>query len=435
MQKVSRRFKFTDERIRKLKPQQKPVEYRDDNQQGFYVRVSPKGAKSFYVEYRVNGKPPTVTYCMGAVTEYDGIKVAREKAGSIRTEARDKGVDPKGEKVAARKEVKARKQKTVEDENAYTLKTFLEDVYGPFAELNQKAGGDVEQRIMGAFKDLLDTRLDQITAAHIGTWRQKRLKAGKTPKTINRYDSDLRSLLNHAVDVNVILHHPFDDLPRTQKRLKVDQDNRVRYLGQHDEHEDIRDESGAKIGERERLMKALDNPELPKYMKPMVRLALLTGLRRGELFSLVWTDIDYGQKLITVRATNAKNSKTRHVDLHPTAATLLKAWRKQQTEHNKKADRPSADIVNIHGLVFPNPDTGERFTTVKKSWQTIRATAKLQDFRFHDCRHDFASRLVQADESLQTVATLLGHGGTQITERYAHLSREQTRKAVNSLVE
>ena len=92
-----------------------------------------------------------------------------------------------------------------------------------------------------------------------------------------------------------------------------------------------------------------------------------------------------------------------------------------------------AKVRHISGLVFVNPDTEKAYTTVKKAWATLTTTAQLDDFNFHDLRHDFASRLVQSGVNLYEVKDLLGHSSITLTERYAHLAPAHKVAAVAKL--
>jgi len=84
-------------------------------------------------------------------------------------------------------------------------------------------------------------------------------------------------------------------------------------------------------------------------------------------------------------------------------------------------------------LVFPGVD-GERMEDVKTAWASITTAAAIADFRFHDLRHTFASKLVQAGVDLNTVRELLGHADIKMTLRYAHLAPELKATAVAKLV-
>jgi site-specific recombinase XerD len=89
--------------------------------------------------------------------------------------------------------------------------------------------------------------------------------------------------------------------------------------------------------------------------------------------------------------------------------------------------------VGTTDLVFSNKND-ERFDTIKKGWKTILDAAKIKNFRWHDLRHHFASRLVMSDVDLNTVRELLGHSDMTMTLRYAHLAPEHKANAVEKLV-
>ena len=97
---------------------------------------------------------------------------------------------------------------------------------------------------------------------------------------------------------------------------------------------------------------------------------------------------------------------------------MLKKWRTQ---------------ADGDGLVFPARD-GRRFNHIRRSWAGVLDVAGISDFRWHDMRHHFASRLVMADVSLNVVRELLGHADIAMTLRYAHLSPEHKAEAVAKLV-
>ncbi len=145
------------------------------------------------------------------------------------------------------------------------------------------------------------------------------------------------------------------------------------------------------------------------HIQPLTLVALNTGLRRGELFSLIWRDVDLAGKVLTVQGSSAKSGQTRRVPLNAEAVEVLTAWRKQAADHSAGA------------YVFPGEE-GARLNNVNRGWRTACKFAGLTDFRFHDCRHHFASRLVQSGTDLNVVRELLGHADLTMTLRYAHLA-------------
>ena len=147
----------------------------------------------------------------------------------------------------------------------------------------------------------------------------------------------------------------------------------------------------------------------------MVTLSLNTGLRRGELFGLTWENVDLKNNTLTVEGATSKRQTTRHVALNATAKAALKDWKPKHAS----------------GLVFPG--RAGKFWTVKKSWAALLRRAEITGFRWHDMRHDFASRLVMGGVDLYTVGELLGHDRVETTKRYAHLAPSHKAAAVGVL--
>lgn len=152
----------------------------------------------------------------------------------------------------------------------------------------------------------------------------------------------------------------------------------------------------------------------------MVLVAMNTGLRKGELFSLEWSDINFNRAILTIKGDSAKSGKTRHIPLNAIALQALKDWK---------------NMSSSEGLVFQSTKTGEVFSHVKKSWARVLERAKILNFRWHDMRHHFASKLVMAGVDLNTVRELLGHADIKMTLRYAHLAPEHKANAVAKLVD
>ena len=125
-------------------------------------------------------------------------------------------------------------------------------------------------------------------------------------------------------------------------------------------------------------------------------------------------------KMLTVVAETAKSGHTRRVPLNAEAFEVLSTWQKRQ-------GKPGSDA-----LVFPGP-SGERMTRIDTAWGSLMKAAGLKNFRLHDCRHHFASKLVQAGVDLYTVKDLLGHSEIAMTERYSHLAPDNLRAAVEKV--
>lgn len=336
-------------------------------------------------------------------------------------EARQQARIALGEQAKGGDPIEARRRK-----RSHTLRSFLAEVYGPWQRTNRKTGDETIKRLESTFSEFLPLRLPDISTWHVEKWRTDKRKRGLSAATINREVTALKAALNRAADWGLL------DTPALTKvkPLRMDKRGVVRYLSREEEKR-LRDVLAARDDKRrvERLQANAwrrergyaEYPAIGEYadhFTPLVLLALNTGLRRGELFQLTWADIDLGRAMLTVRGSGSKNAQTRHVPLNSEAVDVLRAWGPQAA-----------------GYVFPSPlDPREPLEEIKKGWLAIVATAKIEPFRFHDCRHHFASRLVQTGVDLNTVRELLGHADIKMVLRYAHLAPENTAAAVAKLV-
>jgi integrase len=273
---------------------------------------------------------------------------------------------------------------------APTLATFLTNTYGPWLAVHRKSAEKELYRLQALPWQAL--RLDQITVGVVEKHRTARLEEGRAPKTIDRDIAPLKAALTRAVDWDLLQAHPLTRL----KPLGGDPNKVVRYLS---------------AAEEKRLYAALRATE--PWLRALVPVLLNTGIRRGEAFGLRWGDVDLSRRMLTVHGQTAKSGVTRHVPLNGTAVRALKQWR--------GAVAPMPEIVVFRRQEF------------RRSWVTLLKRARIENFRVHDCRHHFASRLAQTGEPLEVIRELLGHADLRMTLRYAHLAPEQKRKAVDKI--
>ncbi|MCX7125422.1 MAG: site-specific integrase [Gammaproteobacteria bacterium] len=310
-----------------------------------------------------------------------------------------------------------------------TLKTFLTEEYAPWVKTHNISGEEAIKTIKRHFSHLLDTPIDQIKAQDIDKWRTKTLEL-KLMKvnTMNRTVTPLRSAITKAVEWGVIEQHGLAGL----KVLKYD-DTRIRYL---------------EAEEKTRLFAALENrdqkikkqrnhanewrkkrkydlyPDIQKndfadYLLPMVILALNTGIRKGELLHLKRSHINLKQGTLFVE--KSKNYLARYVPLNKKASSMLETWM-HQTENSNSP------------YLFPSPaDANKPITTMKKAWTKVVSDAGIENLRWHDLRHDFASNLVMKEVGLYVVQKLLGHKKIDQTMKYAHLAPDFIAESVKRL--
>ena len=411
--------KITARLVKSLAPHTEPYEVFDTDLAGFILRVQPSGYMRYYLAYRTpDGHRNRLR--LGRV---DALSVAQARDLALKHAARV----VTGEDVQATKQ-KAREQ--VHNAKMQTLSGFLEHKYGPWllAERPERRRSvETLARLQHNFTDLLERPLQDITPWVIEKWRAEQRKRGKAKSTINRDLTVLRSVLSKAVMWKIIEIHPLEAL----KPLKVDTHGTIRYLSNMEERRlrealdqrDMQIRTTRNRGNAWRRargyteMPTLENHAYGDHLTPMVLLSLNTGIRRGELFGMRWADVNFQTKTLLVRGETAKSGQTRHIPLNTEALQVLIAWH-QQTPGE--------------GYVFPGK-AGKRLDNVRKAWAGVLKAADIHGFRWHDMRHNFASRLVMAGVPLNTVRELLGHTTPAMTLRYAHLAPDHKAEAVERL--
>lgn len=411
------RRKINARLVQSLKPGPKPYEVFDTREPGFFLRVQPSGVMTYYLVYR-NTEGRQRRYRIGRASSGLTAEQARDVAENLRGEI-VKGRDVHAHRVEARKEADAARKRT--------LGVFLGEHYEPWARQNQAKGTDTTRRIRTNFPDLLETPMTEITPWVIEKWRTSKLKQGRSPSTINRDVFALRSCLSRAVEWRVIPYQPLQRI----KPLKTDKNPKIRFLSD-DEAQRLRDALADRDAElkasRERANEwrrergyptfpSMNKQAYADHLTPLVLVSLNTGIRRGEAFSLHWSDVDLKGRMLTIVGSKAKSKTTRHVPLNDEAFAALVAWRNQTTGN---------------GLVWPGKDGGQ-LNNVHKAWHSLMRRADIRDFRWHDLRHTFASWLVMRGVPLNTVRDLLGHAELSTTLRYAHLAPDHRAEAVNLL--
>ena len=215
----------------------------------------------------------------------------------------------------------------------------------------------------------------------------KRLQAPVRPATINREVTLLKHLFSKAIEWGKCKENPAKKVKKLKGEVK-----RVRFL--------MPDE----------VQKLLSN--CTEHLRPVVTVAVHTGMRRGELFGLKWAQLNFEHGIITLYDT--KNGERRDIPMDETVKKTLKGMERK------------SEYVFCNGR-------GEALVRVQRSFEGALKKSGIEDFHFHDLRHTFASNLVMAGEDLNTVRELLGHKDLTMTLRYAHLSPNHKTRAVNVL--
>ena len=233
--------------------------------------------------------------------------------------------------------------------------------------------------------------LEEITTGELERIRTERVSKIK-PATVNREFALLRRVFNVAIRDGKTERNPVAKLG-----MLKEPSGRVRYLT--DEEEKV-------------LMKALATD----LDRQRVTVLLQTGLRKSEFLGLRWKDIDLKAGVLTIP--RSKNGETRHVPLTSVVRTIIATL-----------PRP----LNRSALVFPNSEGKRDLRWPEKIFPAAVADAEIDDFRFHDLRHTFASRLAMENVDLLTIRDLGGWKTLSMVQRYSHLSPGHRRSAIERL--
>jgi integrase len=213
-------------------------------------------------------------------------------------------------------------------------------------------------------------------------YQTERTQAGNKSATVNRHLATIKHMFNKAVEWDWVE----EEVLKRVRRVKLLEENnrRLRFLS---------------FEECQALINNCD-----KHLRPIVIMALNTGMRRGEILSLKWDNVDLKHGFILLEIT--KNGERREIPINEMPRDTLQGIL-------RRIDIP---------YVFYDQTTGKPYQRVTRSFISACRRAGIRDFHFHDIRHTFASHLVMARVDLTTVKELLGHKTLAMTLRYAHLA-------------
>ncbi len=236
--------------------------------------------------------------------------------------------------------------------------------------------------------------LSDISPRNISEYKCLRYEEGAMPATINRE----LSLMKHAFNLAIKEWELTKTNPVSQVSMEKENNARDRWLTE----------------EEEKVL--LDKS--PGWLQELIVFAANTGMRLEEILSLTWKQVDLKRGILTV--IKSKNGEKRSIPLNRTVQTLLAS--KSKIRYLK------SDYVFTSSV-------GTRFNqgNLRRAFISARKKVGLEDFRFHDLRHTFATRLVQAGVDLYKVQRLLGHKTPLMTQRYAHHYSESLRDGVDVL--
>jgi integrase len=278
-----------------------------------------------------------------------------------------------------------------------TLSKFIEEFFTAGTS-NLSAGSiGIYRQTFNKFLPVMgDVPLTSITSKHVDQYKTARLKT-VCPTTLNIELRTLRAAFNTAIRWKLLSESPFKGVPLVRVPEK-----QPTYL--------------SKV-EFQKLLAEIKE----QWFKDLIVVAVYTGLRRGELLNLSWTDIDLGRKLIFIQSSGT-----------------------HRTKFGKRRTIPmSENVVGILQRRALNRKTNFIFWNGRKRWTdnsvshkfklAVRSSGINPDVHFHSLRHTFASWLVQEGVSLYEVQKLLGHSDIIVTQVYSHIHPETLHSTVNRI--
>lgn len=238
-------------------------------------------------------------------------------------------------------------------------------------------------------KYLIDKYLNEINKSLIDILIQEKLETGVKNATVNRMLQLVRAVLNRAMKE----WEWIDTVPNI--KLLPENNARIRWLSPQ---------------EAQMLINTL-----PSHLANLAAFSLLTGLRRANVLNLKWSEIDLVRKHAYVKADESKGGKAFPVPLNDSALEIIKA---QIGKHEKY-------VFTYRGNKINQCNT--------KAWKKVLKKLGIENFRWHDLRHTWASWHVQAGTSLHELQNLAGWSTIQMALRYAHLSSEGLKDAAEKI--
>jgi integrase len=251
-----------------------------------------------------------------------------------------------------------------------------------------------------AFKSLrLKTPTKQDLARHERALKKDpkaELQVTRTIAAVNRELAKMKRIFNWAVRHNFLLKSPFQS--GEPLISSADEIHRQRVLSREEEA---------------RLLAAIGAEPRREHLRGILLIALDCALRRGEILTLTWADVNLDRRTITVRAFNAKTARTR------TVAMTRRVYEDLCSRYNATPRGQGELIFDYKGI--------------KRSFNSACRMAGVEDFRLHDCRHTSITRMIRAGLAPVEVMRVSGHTTLSCLYRYSNLDSDAIHRAAAAL--
>jgi integrase len=328
---------------------------------------------SYVIEYRDRGKTKRETIGRkGIVTKTMAREILRTKEQQVK-----------------------RGEYDLLDSKIPTLNEFAIDYLQHVRDVAKKRSWKRDEGILKHFKSIFgDRKLSEISSKDIDDYKNARLLKVESA-TVNRELSLLRHLLNLA--------------KRWKKFFGINPVSEAGLIAVNNQIERI-----LTLEEEQKLLEC-SNPNL----RVILICALNTGMRKSEILTLKWDNVDLDNNIITIQHTNTKNKKIRRIPINSVLRKLL-------LEQRLKSGGSEFVFLSADGNPYKREDS------LKKAFNGALRRAGIAELRFHDLRHTAATRMIEHGASVVAVSKILGHADLKTTMRYAH-PEDSLKEAVESL--
>lgn len=260
-------------------------------------------------------------------------------------------------------------------------------------------------------QDLMDLKINQITIATVEKWITGKQEQNANLASLRKWIVTFNQIMAYAVRHRYIAFNPVRDAERPKDQGQAEA-KIIRILKPHE------------------IRAFLENVTGRKY-QVFFKLAIMSGVRQGELIGLKWTDIDWINSQVHIQRTfncgrwyrPKSKASNRRIDIGPDMLSDLRVWHKEC---------PESEL----NLVFPNlrGNPIDATSMLRLDFHPAMKKAKIGRVRFHDLRHTYASLLIDQGENVKYIQRQLGHTNPTVTLNvYAHLIRDQNQEAVRRL--
>ena len=369
-------FSFTDNRIEKLKlPENKEkintVEYSDKICIGLKLMHSClSGRKIFHQRYHSERKKKSIK-----IGEFPAVNVElARKIADANKALLAQGLDPAQERTKQFERL--------------TFQQFAEQIYLPDAITRKKSSSEDKRKLeRDMYKVFGNKLLVDISKGDISRYLNGICNRASGP-TANRHRALLSTMMNMAINHDLI------------------EKNNVTHFKKFAETT----EHGRSLTQEElgKLLAALATAK-NQVSALAIKMLLASGLRKTETLSILRSNINFTECLVRLEAETTKGNRTRYVALNPFAMDILR-----ELEKYKRAGNP---------YLFPGEGMN-RLTEVRKTFESSKRKAAIENFWLHCCRHNFITTLADKGVSPSTIQKLVGHRSLTMTERYIHHSSD-----------